>query len=70
VVFGRFSGFFTVLGCARFALGDSSAFAGSLVLTGCGAAGPGSVSGVRFKPAPENPPGAGIRAGITVTFGV
>jgi hypothetical protein len=62
VAFGRIEDFFTVLGRARFA------FAGSLALAGCGAAGPGSVNGVRMAPAPEKPPGAGIRAGITITF--
>jgi hypothetical protein len=62
LAFGRFKGFFTVL------VRTASAFAGRLTLAGCGAAGPGSVNGVRIAPAPENPPAPGIRAGITITF--
>jgi hypothetical protein len=41
-----------------------------LVLTGCGAVGPGNVNGGRIAPAPEKPPATGVRAGITITLGV
>jgi hypothetical protein len=54
------TGFFPALALAG--------LASRLILTGCGAAGPGSVNGGRIAPAPCKPPVLGIRAGIAITL--